>query len=767
MVASATSFVVLLLALWRAPDASAQGFFATSPGALSQSHASIDTEANCNDCHDGGRAVVNSKCLGCHDHKQLKARVDAGKGLHASGQVRGKSCGSCHLEHKGRSYDIMGWKFLPGGEQGFDHALAGWRLEGKHGVAKCADCHKDRNRQGLRTYVGVDRLCGSCHKEDQPHGFDRREMLACERCHSQSVWKPPRSSMEFDHNDKKDAAVSLVGSHEDVSCAKCHPKALFNLPKGDSCENCHQSPHDGHLFGKRSCEWCHSPAFRSLDKFKFDHDRRTKFDLGSTHGKLDCYGCHTKPMGTKTPPRACEACHADDNKHGDRFKAFGSPPSCGTCHPSSSWRPTMFNHDRQTSFKLTGAHATASCRDCHRGKNPSQFERFDAKKVGCMGCHQHKAAHNNEYPDSKCLSCHKTAGKINFDPSTVDKYHGPKARFPLTKGHNGVQCSQCHTGGKFKDTPMECGTRCHQDSLHKGSLGQVCSTCHTPGVWAASKFDHTEHTDWPLRGLHAKVPECADCHPTRQYTDTPTNCSAEGCHAKDDAHAGRLGQGCERCHTETGDNLFAHNTMSSFKLTGEHLDVACVDCHPSVKFKPRPNNCYGCHDEPEVHAGQYGTTCERCHTTKGFFDIRPLHDVGDFSLNGAHALQACERCHKDNRPMAGTGNLCINCHRQDDIHANSLSPKCGDCHTQWSFTPARFDHSTVGCNLTGLHRTLTCNDCHTTGGYGNISPTCVACHRNDAAIKGGPHAGYATCANCHNPSAWLPTTASGRESVCR
>ena len=63
----------------------------------------------------------------------------------------------------------------------------------------------------------------------------------------------------------------------------------------------------------------------------------------------------------------------------------------------------------------------------------------------------------------------------------------------------------------------------------------------------------------------------------------------------------------------------------------------------------------------------------------------------DFSLRGMHDNIACERCHKDNRPLAGSGNLCINCHRQDDVHNNSLSPRCGECHTQWSFTPARFD----------------------------------------------------------------------------
>jgi hypothetical protein len=137
----------------------------------------------------------------------------------------------------------------------------------------------------------------------------------------------------------------------------------------------------------------------------------------------------------------------------------------------------------------------------------------------------------------------------------------------------------------------------------------------------------------------------------------------------------------------------------------------------------------------------------------------------------------CKNCHKDSRPLSGTGNFCINCHRQDDIHSNSLSPRCGDCHTQWSFAPARFDHSTVGCNLTGLHRTLPCYDCHKAGNFGGLSPNCYGCHI-DSALRVPQnvqnHAGLTQCGTCHNPNFWVPAagangqrTAYGRESICR
>jgi len=204
--------------------------------------------------------------------------------------------------------------------------------------------------------------------------------------------------------------------------------------------------------------------------------------------------------------------------------------------------------------------------------------------------------------------------------------------------------------------------------------------------------------------------------------------------------------------------------MSAFKLDGKHLTVRCSDCHPSVTFKPRPSDCFGCHPEPAVHKGQYGTGCAQCHTTRTWGDVKPLHDVGDFSLKGMHDNIACERCHRDNRPLAGSGNLCINCHRQDDIHNNSLSPRCGECHTQWSFAPARFDHTRVGCTLTGLHRTLACADCHKNGNFSGLSAECVSCHIDDSIKRGPTHADLAhrqacTGGLCHNANAWSPQVA--------
>src|SRR5687767_8450905 len=109
-----TRLLVMLFVLGAlaTPAAAQDDFFTSSPGPLATSHEDLDSPDNCNDCHDGGRDTSNGKCLGCHDHSNLEARINSGKGFHASSAVKGKKCESCHLDHKGRSYDLMGWKSM-------------------------------------------------------------------------------------------------------------------------------------------------------------------------------------------------------------------------------------------------------------------------------------------------------------------------------------------------------------------------------------------------------------------------------------------------------------------------------------------------------------------------------------------------------------------------------------------------------------------------------------------------------------------------------
>ena len=186
-----------------------------------------------------------------------------------------------------------------------------------------------------------------------------------------------------------------------------------------------------------------------------------------------------------------------------------------------------------------------------------------------------------------------------------------------------------------------------------------------------------------------------------------------------------------------------------------------------------------------MHRGQLGTLCSSCHVAQDWKIVHTGHDLPVPRFGWAHDRVPCVSCHPGGRLLGGTGNLCITCHRNDDIHHNTLGPNCGECHTQRSWAGAHFEHNRVGCDLIGVHRMLPCVDCHVGGNFTALASNCVACHAKDKArgtasftdaagtIPAPNHSGFNTCANCHNPiffghyqARQIPVPGF-RESVCR
>ena len=407
----------------RVPRAHAVAVAVVSPGPLIAAHTALV----CNDCHIHDSAeLANDKCLACHAHAELTARIAAARGFHASALVARKPCAACHADHRGAAFDALGWSALPGGRDAFDHDhLTGWPLAGGHAGVTCDRCHTRTTAQGRPTYMGTERLCGACHKT-QPHGIERRELLACERCHTDRAWRPSKPALAFNHDDRRDARMPLLGAHASVACAKCHAAARFNLrlPDPAACEGCHRGPHAGTIYTKRPCAECHSPTFAKLSSITFDHNERTRFDLGLSHRQLACAACHTAALRDTPPSAACETCHASRSPHQDRFKALGAPPACGLCHAPTSpydpktpgargpWRLTTFDHAKHASWPLTHKHAQIGCRDCHRGSTPTDFERLKPG-TDCTGCHAHATVHRDaahptgRYTSPECTQCHR------------------------------------------------------------------------------------------------------------------------------------------------------------------------------------------------------------------------------------------------------------------------------------------------------------------------------------------------------------------------
>lgn len=778
----------VLAVLWGifAPDALAQ-----APGPMSRAHKDLSGfPVDCNKCHTAGYGVPDKKCLACHTHQPLRARIKAKKGFHAASEVTKKECKDCHPEHKesrpgsgkGRRTTID-WKPF-GGKRNFNHRLADWPLEGAHRYQKCEKCHDKKYPQSkLPSYLGLRGECTTCHFGTKkkhgvggynPHKFTDSKLTNCQTCHKFSNFKVANLGVtKFDH-DK--TAYPLVGAHLRNKCIECHEKDIKTFKVKDNfkdCKGCHEDSHKSVISAKRTCKSCHSPK-TNFRKTKFDHGKETKFPLRGQHKKNRCKDCHKIGSKPEAPQMACVTCHEDVHKG-----RFGKE-TCEGCHKEQGWKSIIYAHNTKTKFELTGKHETTACTTCHRFGIAQRFERFET--TDCASCHEHKAAHCGQFGMDNCERCHVRGG------DRTSKFDHNLTRFPLERAHAKVDCNRCHKPEKL-GTTAECRNAvkytglepqcfaCHVD-IHKGELGEDCAKCHTGGEnFKTLVFDHNKDSRFGLTGFHQLV-QCDNCHPGRKYKLGDIGCFS--CHAKDDVHKTNLGENCEKCHeTSGGSRKFDHNLHTSFTQEGVHAQIECERCHflvgdekapptslkkqakalakgppmvadktnkkPPKKvlaaimppgapldllFRAAGEECDACHPDP--HQVRANLACESCHGFSKWTspERNGYHESAGFSLVGAHTVVACSLCHSGSGNMMGRGDRCGTCHVQDDIHAGSFGNDCGRCHGQSGWIPTTFNHMDTAFVLEGLHRTLECRQCHQAGNY-FIGQQCYHCHLQD------------------------------------
>jgi hypothetical protein len=315
-----------------------------------------------------------------------------------------------------------------------------------------------------------------------------------------------------------------------------------------------------------------------------------------------------------------------------------------------------------------------------------------------------------------------------------------------------------------------------------GNLAIPCQNCHTANGWkpirAVPEFDHNQ-TRYPLRGMHTGV-ACIQCHVKMVFSNVGQRC--QDCHA--DIHKRQLGANCEQCHTVRGwtvaiKDVQQHNNR--FPLTGAHAAVDCDACHKggaNSKFQTMSTACFSCHQSdfqntsnPNHVTAKFSTTCEGCHTTDNWLNAKFDHSMTGFLLTGGHAdpPRQCVDCHVNNNYNL-TSSACFSCHQKDFTSATTPVPHagfpttCEQCHDVVQWTDGKFDHSTTGFTLTGLHTDppRQCSDCHVNGNYTLNSTACVSCHLKDFQGTTNPNhvtGGFAqTCETCHTTSSWLNAT---------
>jgi len=696
----------------------------------------------CSECHKGNLTSANPLCLSCHQVQYDTAPK------HKSGGYP-TDCAMCH--------NTNNWL-----EATFDHSKTSFPLTGAHKTTECAECHKSG-------FTGTPMACNSCHltnfnSAQVPSHINAGITKDCETCHTTTAWKPST----FNHIA---TGFELTGSHRNVvQCSECHKGNLTSA--NPLCISCHQVQYDTapkHKSGgyPTDCAMCHNT--NNWLEATFDHSK-TSFPLTGAHKTTECAECHKS--GFSGTPTACNSCHLTNFNSAQVPSHInaGITKDCETCHTTTAWKPSTFNHIA-TGFELTGSHRNVvQCSECHKGN-------LTSANPLCISCHQvqydtapkHKSG---GYP-TDCAMCHNTN---NWLEATFDH---SKTSFPLTGAHKTTECAECHKSG-FTGTPSACNS-CHLTNFNSAQLPnhinagitKDCETCHSTTAWKPSTFNHIA-TGFELTGSHRNVVQCSECHKGNLTSANPLclSCHQTQYNIAPNHKSKGYPTDCAMCHNTNNwlEATFDHNN-THFPLTGSHKTTECSSCHTSG-FSGTPTACNSCHltnfnsaQLPNhINAG-ITKDCETCHNTTAWKPSTFNHITTGFELTGSHRnIVQCSECHKGN--LISANALCVSCHQaQYNIAPNHKSggypTDCAMCHNTNNWLEATFDHNNTHFPLTGAHKTTECAECHTSGFTG--TPTaCNSCHLtnyNGAQVPSHINAGITKdCETCHTTTAWKPST---------
>jgi hypothetical protein len=404
----------------------------------------LGLSTGCLNCHqDEHRGQLDNQCLGCHQMSAWKPAVNfihnrskflltgkhttvpctsCHKGITDQSQkseviytqytgLRFESCNGCHKDpHSGRlgssctnCHTTSAWQGV--NNDRFDHDKTRFPLVAKHRSVQCSKCHTtSRSLQTIKF-----KTCSDCHADYHQRQFvNRPEKGNCEDCHTLQGFKPA----DFTISEHNQTEFPLAGGHLAVPCYRCHQKTdngteRYMFPSTE-CIVCHSDPHQGTAdqyaravksdLKQDKCAFCHSVD--SWDQIHFDHSQ-TEFNLVGKHQSAKCSGCHLQKgaAGTnhevkfKIAKKSCQDCHADQHlgQFTEKSAVSADITRCERCHSSVDWTASNFDHDRDSRFKLEGAHRKLQCAGCHKKNSDSPGATIIYKPLdtACSTCHGH------------------------------------------------------------------------------------------------------------------------------------------------------------------------------------------------------------------------------------------------------------------------------------------------------------------------------------------------------------------------------------------
>ncbi len=264
------------------------------------------------------------------------------------------------------------------------------------------------------------------------------------------------------------------------------------------------------------------------------------------------------------------------------------------------------------------------------------------------------------------------------------------------------ECGHCHapihciTDTRCQDCHLDVARqRAAAEGIHGSLPTENCEYCHREHqghdavitAFAFTNVDHQKLANFSLahhqQNYDGEPLNCESCHLQGSYMAGSLDCLS--CHTNHDhdgmaKHMDTYGLDCLKCH-DGADRMseFDHNRF--YLLDGAHAGADCQDCHANQTYAQPYRTCLDCHPEPELHAGVFGTSCERCHGTTAWAPAELKAHTFLIDHAGEGPVD-CETCH------AGTYTdyPCYTCHDVDEMFVfhNDLDmyafENCIECH---------------------------------------------------------------------------------------
>jgi len=198
------------------------------------------------------------------------------------------------------------------------------------------------------------------------------------------------------------------------------PSIEFQLVDGGTVKYFRGTRADSTLGGTISTSASQTGTWSTIEQVVpalFDHNTMTNYPLTGAHTTLQCVVCHAT-TNYSAAPIACFGCHQTDfnGTTNPAHGAAGFPTTCDVCHTTFNWGGATFNHNTQTTFKLTGAHVALACVACHLNGV------FAGTPTDCYSCHQTDYNNTNNPShvaggiSTQCQNCHTTT---SWSPAAV------------------------------------------------------------------------------------------------------------------------------------------------------------------------------------------------------------------------------------------------------------------------------------------------------------------------------------------------------------